>query len=393
MPDIKRYVTVGGTVLAILAIGFIMQRGQSDASRPAQPAAMGIKPAPPVEVSRVVLTSSGMVAPAGSDTAPVAPQAEQTAPELAEDPVTTALNTAPVADTPIAIQPRREPDVASVGAVKPVVSEVAKPAPQRDNFDDQPLAIQTATAQPDTSVPDAKSNVMVAPKPACDPKMKVQPLAAAALVQVSLDATCMPSERVTIHHEGMMFSEVTDAAGHLEVTVPALSQTAVFIASYKNGAGAVASTKVATLANFDRAVVQSTNESAVSIHALEFGADYGDDGHIWAEEPGKIENAATGEGGFLMQLGDPALPKGHVAQVYSFPSHLAENGSEVDLSVEVEVTNGNCGRDIEAQSLQVHTGGKIHVQSLELTMPDCDAVGDFLVLKKLVDDVKVARNY
>ena len=79
-----------------------------------------------------------------------------------------------------------------------------------------------------------------------------------------------------------------------------------------------------------------------------------------------------------------------MAQVYTFPSAMAEESGNVELSVEIEVTNSNCGLEIEAQALQVKAGAQPKVQTLDLTMPDCDAVGDFLVLKNLVDDLKVA---
>ena len=64
---------------------------------------------------------------------------------------------------------------------------------------------------------------------------------------------------------------------------------------------------------------------------------------------------------------------------------------DVELSVEAEVTQNNCDRDVEAQTIQISAGGKPLVQDLVLAMPGCDATGDFLVLKNLVNDLKIAR--
>ena len=56
------------------------------------------------------------------------------------------------------------------------------------------------------------------------------------------------------------------------------------------------------------------------------------------------------------------------------------------------VTIANCGLRIEAQTLEVSRAGKMKVQDLSLPIPGCDAVGDFLVLQNLIQDLKVARN-
>ena len=51
---------------------------------------------------------------------------------------------------------------------------------------------------------------------------------AAAMVKLKLDAACLPNERLTVHHNGMIFTEATDDKGQLNVTVPALAEEAVF---------------------------------------------------------------------------------------------------------------------------------------------------------------------
>ncbi len=225
-----------------------------------------------------------------------------------------------------------------------------------------------------------------APSLSCDMSMTAE-VVEGARVALTLSAPCLPNERLTMHHNGMMFSEVTNHDGTLTVTVPALAKMSVFIASFANGEGAVASTEVAELKNYDRTLVQSDAQSAVSLHAMEYGATYGEVGHVWAETP-----RGAVSGGFLDLMGNPALENPLVAQVYSFPVHMAKQPGDVSLSVDVEVTGVNCGHDIEAQSIQTLGGAAPVVQNLDMSMPDCDAVGDFLVLKNFVNDLKVAHN-
>ncbi|MCV2892546.1 hypothetical protein [Lentibacter sp. XHP0401] len=226
---------------------------------------------------------------------------------------------------------------------------------------------------------------------ACKVGMTATPMAA-ALVNLELSAPCAPNERVVIHHNGMMFAEVTDDAGMFTTTIPALSETSVFIASFASGEGAVANAKVEEISSFDRAVVQMQGNLGVGLHAREFGAAYGEKGHIWREAPGEIADGATGFGGFLIQLGDASLESPLMAEVYSFPSGFAKEIGSVELSVDIEITAANCNKDIEAQTLQTSRGAQITVQTLDMSMPACDAVGDFLMLKKMVNDMKVAFN-
>ncbi|MBU2981065.1 hypothetical protein KO498_04485 [Lentibacter algarum] len=225
----------------------------------------------------------------------------------------------------------------------------------------------------------------------CEITMLAAPKAA-ALVSLTIQAPCQPNERVVIHHNGMMFAEATDSIGTLETTVPALAETAVFIASFASGEGAVVTTNVDTLPSFDRAAVQVQGTSGISLHAREFDAEYGTEGHVWSDTPGSIADAATGQGGFVLQLGDATLDNPITAEVYTFPTSIAKTEGEVLLSVDIEITATNCGQDIEAQTLQTDSSGGIKVQNLDMTMPDCDTVGDFLVLNNLVKNLKVASN-
>jgi hypothetical protein len=80
------------------------------------------------------------------------------------------------------------------------------------------------------------------------------------------------------------------------------------------------------------------------------------------------------------------------AEVYSFPITQAQRDGVVMLRLEAEVTADNCGHDLEAQGLSLDASGRLTVQDVILSMPDCGAVGDFLVLQNLFDDLKIAQN-
>ncbi len=215
-------------------------------------------------------------------------------------------------------------------------------------------------------------------------------LAAGALVDLTLTAPCNASERVTIHHQGMMFTEVMQPDGTLTVTVPALAETATFIAAFASGDGATAIAEVTSLAFYDRVVVQWKGQAGLQLHAREFESEYFSENHVWAAAAGSLSDAAKGEGGFLTRLGQSDAPDALVAEVYSFPTGTAARDGQVLLTVEAEITELNCDSSVEAQTLELRDDASLRVRDLTLDMPECDGVGDFLVLKNLVEDLKIA---
>ncbi len=225
----------------------------------------------------------------------------------------------------------------------------------------------------------------------CDVSMTARPLAA-AMVQLDLTAECEPDTPVTLHHNGMMISQITDSKGNLTLQMPALSRMAVFLADFESGKSVMARAEITSLDIYDRVVVQWEGPGNIQIHAFEFGADYADEGHVWEAAPRNMEDAALGRGGFLTKHGKPLPDQDLRAQVYTFPSATVSRTGDVVLTIETEVTAETCSRRIEAQTLQVSGGGALSVTDLTLDMPACDAIGDFLVLKNLLQDLKIAQN-
>ncbi len=210
-----------------------------------------------------------------------------------------------------------------------------------------------------------------------------------ALINISLAAPCLPNERLTVHHNGLKFSETTDENGNLDTAVPALSEHAVHIVAFANGDGAVVQSRVEALAGYGRAVLQWRGDAGFQLHAREFGADYGTNGHIWAGTQQSASQALEQHHGFVLQLGNAEVPEPFLAEVYTYPLAQADRRGTIDLTIEAEVHARNCGLDIEAQSIEL-INGSVKTQDVVLAIPDCDAIGSFLVLNNLVSDMQVA---
>lgn len=205
----------------------------------------------------------------------------------------------------------------------------------------QEIELTSATDPVAVPVPETESNVqrVAAPATAEIPQdTDVLPLAdgcemtanaatdAAAMVTLTLNAPCAANERLTVHHNGMMFTETTDASGDLTVTVPALTTNAVFIMAFSNGDGAVAQAEVPDVNQYERTTLQWRGLAGFELHAREFGADYGQVGHIWSGVDQNVDGMTQGENGYIMRLGDPQSAEPLIAEVYTFPSGYSEIG-------------------------------------------------------------------
>lgn len=247
-------------------------------------------------------------------------------------------------------------------------------------------AVTLTAAAPDVAAPQPKPLAAEPEQTVADCAVSAQAATGAmAHVDISVVAPCFANDRVTVHHNGMMFTDVTDQNGELNLSVPALAERAVFIVAFANGKGAVATARVPDLGQYDRVAIQWTGQTSFQIHAREFGASYGDAGHVWS---GAERLGANGSLVTRLGAADTLAPK--LAEVYTFPTGHAGRSGTVALSIEAEVTDRNCGREVAAQSLELRGDAGLRTRDLVMSIPNCGAIGDFLVLNNLVDDLKIA---
>ncbi|MAU53481.1 MAG: hypothetical protein CMN17_14190 [Roseovarius sp.] len=309
---------------------------------------------------------------------------------MAGAPLACALGTAyfmQAGAAPVAVQ-RAAPVSAAPVRITAIELTSAPALPAMPAPEGLPPAPVTRVVARDMPLPEALPGDEPAPGFACEAAMQATVLDG-AMVRLDVSAPCKPDAGFTLHHTGMMVSARTDAQGQAAITLPALSQAAVFIAAFEGvagGEGAVATAEVPDLAGHDRFVVQWRGDAeSLRLHALEYGADFGEPGHVWS-------GAEAPEGaGRLVRLGFDMPSPAFRAEVYTFPTQSAARDGSVALRLEAEVTDGNCGRDLEAQSLRIGPSTGTVVRDVVLPMPDCAALGEFLVLQNLFDDLKIAQ--
>ena len=210
-----------------------------------------------------------------------------------------------------------------------------------------------------------------------------------AMVALDVMEPCAPDTRVEITHGALSFTARTDALGLLTLDIPALETPAFFTVRLETGAEATTLAGLPDLIDHDRAAMVWTGATAIELHGYIGGAGFGEPGHLWRDNPGTVAQATIGTGGFLTNLGDPTLEAPRLAQVITIPASLRD-----DLSViaEIAIEGSTCGQQVDATSLHSMGGGPVAVNPVTLTLPGCDAVGEFLMLQNLFAGPRLTGN-
>ncbi|RRH76694.1 hypothetical protein [Falsigemmobacter faecalis] len=274
--------------------------------------------------------------------------------------------------------PAADPAPAAAARVEPARAEPAAPAAVVTSA---PVIIEQ-TADSSLDAPLADSPVIAD----CREDMALIPQAG-AMLDLGLLAPCRPNERVVIRHGGLVITGQTSQAGTLIASVPAFTAPAEVRMDFADGTSISQSVEIEGLDDFDRFAVQWMEGDAFSLHALTPGADYDSVWHLSAINPGR----GSEEGHFISVLGDPSAERPLMAEVYTWPKGQAAADSAIAFSLEAAVTPQSCGREMPAETLQF-SGGKLLVRELSISMPDCTATGEFLVLPNPVSPEKLAAN-
>lgn len=345
----RRAITVGTTFFLAAATGHVMQNGDAISARFRGGDASQLPVLASVETTAGVLTFASAAA-LSVEPAPAPVPAAAPAPEVPEAIVeVSALRSVPgLPDLPAA-----EP--------KPLVAGTLLAA-RVDGLDKG--YVRPATAA------DANYSIFGI---ACDDSTLSLDATARAMLRVTLSAPCFPNERVVISHSGLTFAVATDKAGDLGLMLPALAAEASVDVRIGSEEVMRATHDVTGLDALSRIAVQWQGSEGFHLSAFENGAGFGTEGHVSATRP---RDRATSDGGFLTVLGDPAVDRPMLAEVYTAPE-----ATRVDeIVIEAEVTATTCGRALNGTALRMAPGAPPRIEPLSFAMPGCDAVGDFLML-------------
>jgi len=379
-----KYLTAGGAIAAAAVTAHLMQSGDANVSN------ASVVPLASASAAVAIATPS------------LSPALEETASAETMGPTVTAFgpDDMPTPELAALVDPVMETSVdASIPLSKPILASADLPSPPQDTAMPIPLPetddLQTRMAATEGSAPETASPTDETPRNqfglACGPIVSAS-ASNAAMVSLTLTAPCRSEQLLFVEHGDLTFSGQTNHLGTYTAEVPALERDAKFTIYFIDGEEASAEVMVPDVDAMDRVALLYSAKSGLEIHALEFGAEYDEDGHVWVGAARDVAGAAKAGGGFLTVLGDENINDAMMAQVYTFPSNTRNRDGIVRLSVEAEVTAYNCEKEIAGQTIERMADGQAKAVSLTLAMPECAAIGEFLVLKNLLQDLKIASN-
>ncbi|MDU8942411.1 hypothetical protein [Ovoidimarina sediminis] len=206
------------------------------------------------------------------------------------------------------------------------------------------------------------------------------------VIRLRVTSACAPGARVDVTHAGLSFSGLTDAQGLFDTAIPAMTEAAEITYRIEGGAPVTAEIDVPDASAFTRVALAWGAGADLSLHALEFGAGPGSAGHVALGRRATVDTA-----GRVVRLGDPAIEDSGQVEIYSFPAGRARSGT-IRLAAAVRVTEATCGNPIDLVSLQRAGDGIPLERRHTVPLPGCADVGDILVLKNILDDLKIAGN-
>jgi hypothetical protein len=274
-------------------------------------------------------------------------------------------------------------------AVMPLAAETGKKTGNAAplGFESDPLILPLPASRPSIGGPaklvPPESNTL-SDASDCEPTLT---LAArnGAMIDLLLTAPCQPNERVVLRHAGLAVTYGTNGAGVLFASVPALISDVQVSILFAGGQEARAALTLPEADLFRRFGLQWMGQQAFQVNAFEDGADYGMPGHVSAADPRKPGETMLPYAGFMTLLGDEQVETPMLAEIYTFPA----SSDMVPVTVEATVTAENCGREVLGETLNV-LRGTVKRADVSVTMPDCDAIGDYLVLNNLSPDTTLA---
>ncbi len=211
-----------------------------------------------------------------------------------------------------------------------------------------------------------------------------------AMIELSINAGCKAAQMVTIEHGGISFSVLTDAAGTASVSLPAMEETAEVTVRFEDQSSATTQIEVRDIAGVIRAGVSWQSGMDLDLNAYEYGAAVGTEGHVSPQSPRDYRTSRIKGGGYLLQLGDPTLARGALAEVYTIPVNRNQQRGTVAMSILISNTGAVCGQSISAKTSRTREGRSAGVRNVRFTVPDCGTVAAQITLPGAIDDIRLA---
>lgn len=244
-------------------------------------------------------------------------------------------------------RPGSAPDVSQIAVGEAnVETEIRIAAVQTDDAGSTRDRVQAEEA---AQLPPSPAAAASAGPAACTPTLSTRP-GQGGMVRIDVEADCYASRTFALIHAGLEFGGRVSADGVAEMEIPVLEISPDISARFDDGAIATAPL------NFDLRSVEQTHRVAIAwtapvnldLHAFEYSAGFGADGHVWEQNPREFREVRRPGGGFHSSFPATVI-NGQSIEVYTFWANRRTQPGfmriVVDHASRGEVANGEfCGQ-------------------------------------------------
>ncbi len=244
-------------------------------------------------------------------------------------------------------RPGAAPDVSQIaGGEANVETEIRIAAVQTDEAGS---TRERAQAEEAAQLPKSPAATPSVSQDACTTNMSTRP-GQGGMVRVEIQANCNASQTFVLLHAGLEFGGRFSPNGAAELEIPVLEISPEISVRFDDGAIATAPL------NFDLRSVEQTHRVAIAwtapvnldLHAFEYSAGFGADGHVWEQNPRQFRDVRRPGGGFHSSFPAAAID-GQSIEVYTFWTNRRTQPGfmriVVDHASRGEIANGDfCGQ-------------------------------------------------
>lgn len=244
-------------------------------------------------------------------------------------------------------RPGAAPDVSSISDGEPELqAEIKIAAVQTENIAPSRERVQAVEA---SKLPPAPAAAAPVTSGGCAPVVSTRP-GQGGMVRVDLTADCYASRPFALLHAGLEFGGRFSADGIAALEIPVLEISTEISARFEDGE------VVSAPLNLDLRSVEQTHHIAIAwtapvnldLHAFEYSAGFGADGHVWEQNPRDFRDVRRPGGGFHTSY-PAAVIDGQSIEIYTFWANRRTRPGfmriVVDHASRGDVANGEfCGQ-------------------------------------------------
>ena len=136
---------------------------------------------------------------------------------------------------------------------------------------------------------------------------------------LTVASPCRAGEPIEILHADLRFSGLLDAAGDVSIVLPVMDESGAAEIVARDGASVAHELRFnwRELEMTRRIAVAWTDAVDLDLHAFEYAADFGDEGHVWQDSPRGFRLVRRSDGGYLDTF-EAAFDGAQTIEVYTF---------------------------------------------------------------------------